>query len=1059
MTHRSLRTWLPILAILWAVRPALAAVPASPSNLVVRGTAPGTVTVSWDPSLGATEYRVYADVDPMQAFVTLIPLTIGLGSNAHLVATTSTAPAVESGLPPLVRRYYAVVAVNGDGESAPAFADWVVVPAQPDGPIFGWADLHTHQFSNLGFGRKLVWGNAFSPAGIFDALPFCDAVHGFQGLLDPIGNILRTGSPIATHNTAGGSPTSDVQFDGWPAFNTFTHQQMYYEWVRRAFEGGLRLMVVHAVNNTLLCEINGHDPQFTCEDMDTVDDQLQMAKDLEAYVDSQSGGPGLGWYRIAYSGTEARHIINSGRMAVVLGLEVDHLFGCGLNSGCTDQSVTTALDTYYAKGVRHLFPVHVFDNAFGGAAIYNPLFTWGNKLEENVYFTPRECSADGYSYKQPAPGPLEIVAQVLFGLSGPAPTTFAAECNARALQPLGATLIRAMMARKMILDIDHMSALTAGEALDIAEQAQYPGVVGGHTGVLSVASGQQANEIQKTPSQLARLRALGGMIGIGLGADRATSTHPDGVLMAPGSLVVNDCGWSSKVFAQSYLAGVAAFGGSSTAAIGIGSDFNGLTAAPGPRFGNNRCYNDPSASPQTGGVVYPFPIFAPAGVNAGHLGHAASPSRLGKPDIFSSAQPFPWDYNTDGVAHVGLMPDFIQDLRTVGVTDAQLQPLFRSAEAYVHMWELAEQVNVNPPTAAITQSPAPNAAGWNNSDVTVSMIGTPSAGGSSVSALTFSTAGAVVMGPTSVAGAVAQVIVSQEGATTVSVTAKDTFSNASSPASLTVRLDKTAPGISCPASDGMWHAADVFITCTASDAVSGLAAASDASFVLSTTVPNGTETAFASTGQHTVADMAGNAVTAGPIAGNRIDKKAPAISIGVPAGATYVVNQPVAASYGCADGGSGVASCAGPVANGAALDTTHPGATGFVVSATDNVGNTSTASAGYTVGYAVCLDYDPTKVKHAGSVVPIKIQVCDASGVNFTSPAIVVTATGLVRVGSTVTGVLEDAGNANPDNAFRLDGDKYIFNLSTKGLSGGTWALTFTVSGDPTAHSALFQIR
>jgi hypothetical protein len=38
-------------------------------------------------------------------------------------------------------------------------------------------------------------------------------------------------------------------------------------------------------------------------------------------------------------------------------------------------------------------------------------------------------------------------------------------------------------------------------------------------------------------------------------------------------------------------------------------------------------------------------------------------------------------------------------------------------------------------------------------------------------------------------------------------------------------------------------------------------------------------------------------------------------------------------------------------------------------------------------------------------------------------------------------------------------GDKYIFNLSTNGLSGGTWALTFTVSGDPTPHSTLFQLR
>lgn len=54
-------------------------------------------------------------------------------------------------------------------------------------------------------------------------------------------------------------------------------------------------------------------------------------------------------------------------------------------------------------------------------------------------------------------------------------------------------------------------------------------------------------------------------------------------------------------------------------------------------------------------------------------------------------------------------------------------------------------------------------------------------------------------------------------------------------------------------------------------------------------------------------------------------------------------------SYNCADGGSGVASCAGPVANQAAIDSSTPGRKTFVVDAADEVGNRLSSSANYTI--------------------------------------------------------------------------------------------------------------
>jgi hypothetical protein len=48
------------------------------------------------------------------------------------------------------------------------------------------------------------------------------------------------------------------------------------------------------------------------------------------------------------------------------------------------------------------------------------------------------------------------------------------------------------------------------------------------------------------------------------------------------------------------------------------------------------------------------------------------------------------DFNNEGLAHVGLLPELIEDARRTGASDADLEPLFRSAEGYLRMWELAE---------------------------------------------------------------------------------------------------------------------------------------------------------------------------------------------------------------------------------------------------------------------------------------------------------------------------------------------------------------------------------
>ena len=49
------------------------------------------------------------------------------------------------------------------------------------------------------------------------------------------------------------------------------------------------------------------------------------------------------------------------------------------------------------------------------------------------------------------------------------------------------------------------------------------------------------------------------------------------------------------------------------------------------------------------------------------------------------------DFNTEGMVHLGLVAELIEDVRRDGATDEEMEPLFRSAEGYLRMWEKSEE--------------------------------------------------------------------------------------------------------------------------------------------------------------------------------------------------------------------------------------------------------------------------------------------------------------------------------------------------------------------------------
>ena len=362
-----------------------------------------------------------------------------------------------------------------------------------------------------------------------------------------------------------------------------------------------------------------------------------------------------------------------------------------------------------------------------------------------------------------------------------------------------------------------------------------------------------------------------------------------------------------------------------------------------------------------------------------------------------------------------------------------------------------ETLDTTPPVTTASMVPAP-VNGWNRYPAFLHIKSTDAQSGPRI--IYYGSIGAEVytFGPHFTGDTF--VPMHNEGLTQFQVRSEDNWGNFDGPQTVFVSLDNTKPVTQCATPDGLWHADNITINCIASDALSGLDGASQD--FEPTTVPPGVETDNAFTTPHDFCDIVGNCATAGPIGGNKIDRKAPSIAISTPSGLpTYTVNQPVPSSYLCTDGGSGVTTCAGPVPSGANVDTSSVGAKTFTVNAADAVANSSTATEPYNVTFNICLNYDPTKQQKAGAPFPIRLDVCDANRNVIADPANVLTATAVVP-----SAPLGSVGNANQGNVFTYNAKGgYTYMLDTKTYAPGNYNLQFTVSGDPVLHQAPFTLK
>ena len=588
------------------------------------------------------------------------------------------------------------------------FAPLTNYMARTNGELRGWVDMHAHPMAHLGFGGKVIAGTpdvgALMPAGtrscdilgatradgINDVLNHCGPTHmWWEPGTRNCGDILRYAfiKLLENENQAASRhgpgfpsfpPPGGPDGSGWrPHWSDITHQRMWIDWVYRAYRGGQRVMVALAINSRTLALVSrGPGPSY-----DKAVGDLQIAE-MKELVKRH------GFMEIAYSPAQLRDIVGRNKLAIVLGLELDDLGDFTYNSA-SDAAIRTEIQRLHGLGVRYVFPVHLTDNRLAGSAVYNELFNvatfiqtgqyWQLASATNIAFRFPDLRSEYTNYAAginaimsaipfsgtftgPALGDLSAVdrqdpkkvleaylhyvvgdvygQRLILPESSPACSNGYGHVNAKGLSSWGTNAISQMMALGMMIDIDHMSAHAVEDILALTRTNSYS-LNSGHNGCSPTQV--LANENSRTWQQYSNLAARGGMFGVGLGtnADDFIATYTNTMAAAARGNPANVC-------------------------LGLGTDMNGMFHGPQP----------PS------GAVKP-------------LNYADLPR--GKTGLAE------WDYNTDGVAHYGLLPDFLVHVGQRPGGAAVLSNIFGSVEGFARMWEKCLNVRVPAPEIAVEQ--------------------------------------------------------------------------------------------------------------------------------------------------------------------------------------------------------------------------------------------------------------------------------------------------------------------------------------------------------------------
>jgi Membrane dipeptidase (Peptidase family M19) len=531
-----------------------------------------------------------------------------------------------------------------------------------DCPLKGLVDMHTHSMSHLAFGGKVMNGapdeqtlmlpgtiyrgndisnisncqDSLRPGTIARALSRCDAIHGGPDANNNCGDIIRASAlekmdAINTHFGEKNDGYPDFKY--WPSQQSILHQQMWHEWVRRAYNGGLRVMVSLSVNNSLLAKIvNGNMPQTDKESSD-----LQI-KEMIAFVNRHSD-----FMEIARTPDDLKRIVGvNNKLAIILGIEVDDIgnftYDYFLKSTRppfteplpTLSAVKTELSRLYDQGIRYIFPIHLSNNVFGGTAINKNQFALISKFLTGQYINVENTNTEGVTVnlKKENYDFIDAAALRTRGVNyvidyQPKYDTIPGygHINALGLTDLGKSTLLEMMKMGFIVDIDHMGRKAMRDAIVISQNNRNYPLNTGHNEMMKPIGTERNLNLEIVRA----VKASGGMIGLG------TS-----------DILPSD-------FAKHYSNMLSIMGNKNVA---IGTDANGFEPLPkaSPRLDSDIFYRDAGLVKQITG------------------------NRT-------------WDYTKDGVAHYGLMPEFLFDIKRQSNGLNVTLGLEHSANDFLLMWQ------------------------------------------------------------------------------------------------------------------------------------------------------------------------------------------------------------------------------------------------------------------------------------------------------------------------------------------------------------------------------------
>ncbi|WP_322798409.1 membrane dipeptidase [Thermoflexus sp.] len=357
----------------------------------------------------------------------------------------------------------------------------IIPPAEP---VLGWAELHAHPAAHLAFGNAGFFhgspGLGLRASDPLRDMPRCspdkhagfdeDTVrHYTRKLL--IGNFDNLTGVF--HDAEG--PDS---FSSWPSARSLTHQQMHITMIRRAYDAGLRLMIASAVENQVIGRVwseigfnlggnRFRDPDPNYEFQSAVR-QLDYIKRMAAANSD--------WMQVVYTPEEARQAIRAGKLAIILGVEMDFL------------PADLLVRLIREHGVRSVIPIHLADNPFfGGAAVYEDAFNTVNwYLNGGRFFEVVEDRSLNFRLGYPSSlgggsaGAIEPKGMP-FG-SEPGRTYQSARFGHKNARGIQEAAILTLMQEGILLDVAHMSERSMAQTLALARRFGYP-VINSHSGL------------------------------------------------------------------------------------------------------------------------------------------------------------------------------------------------------------------------------------------------------------------------------------------------------------------------------------------------------------------------------------------------------------------------------------------------------------------------------------------------------------------------------------------------------------------------------------------------